>query len=226
MPETTISKNYILTNHSASLAEHDIRDEKNDIFGYGHAEVHFVGTGFTDISICLTGSNGNIDVYHFSHTASSLSNGDVIPDDGRILVKTWQGSWPINSLEVASQFRLAVNANQGDSNSGVTSPGIATVDVGKNNSVVYSSLGTTYLSQSVTGSGGNTKITFIQSSGYMLANSSDLASSEYGPYSFIDGQDFTASYKAADVLPYKSSVKGAFNLRGQSREKPYKTFIG
>ena len=61
MPETTISKNYILTNHSASLAEHDIRDEKNDVFGYGHAEIHFVGTGFTDISVCLTGSNGNID---------------------------------------------------------------------------------------------------------------------------------------------------------------------
>ena len=70
-----------------------------------------------------------------------------------------------------------------------------------------------------TGVSGNTTVSGTTISG-------DVITSGGGFNKFTGGSSVSKAYKAADVLPYKFSISGLFNIRGQTTESRYRVFLG
>ena len=117
---------------------------------------------------------------------------------------TVSGSTPggaaLSTSQIAEELKVMINASE-------------------LNMTATRSTNTVNLTNSTTGTSGNVTITAVSSSALFTVDGMS------GGAEAVPGSSGSVS-QPADVMPYRLSVKGAFNLRGQTTTSRYKVFLG
>lgn len=202
MPTSNISDNYIITNYAGSLTEKKVRDPDNDTAGAAATGsiniMTSMASNLAGDTITLTNTAGLEKVYIF-HNDSAGATGTL---DGSSRVRVQLNGLGSQNYNHSAQLKAAILSANGHAST------ISVVDNPGNDGFMA-------LTQSVSGIGGNTTISATISGGGFEAGSR-----------FAGGASTSTAYKDADVIPYKLSIKGSFNLRGQTTTSRYRTFIG
>lgn len=201
MPSSNISDNYTITNYTGSLSENRVRDPANDAVGTAATGsiniLTSMGANLAGDTVTLTDWQGLEKTYIF-HNDSAGATGTL---DGSQRVRVQLNGLSSFNYNFSLQLKNAIIGSSGHN---------GTITVENNGSDGF--LGLT------------------QSFG--TANGNKTIASSIGAGGFEAGQRFAggvtgvSAYKSADVVPYKSSIPGAFNIRGQTTTSRYRTFIG
>ena len=201
MPISNISDNYTITNYTGSLSENRVRDPANDAAGTAATGsiniLTSLGANLAGDTITLIDWQGLEKTYIF-HNDSAGATGTL---DGSQRVRVQLNGLSSFNYNFSLQLKNAIIGSSGHN---------GTITVENNGSDGF--LG---LTQSFGTADGNKTI-----------------ASSIGGGGFEAGQRFAGgvtgltAYKNADVVPYKSSIPGAFNIRGQTTTSRYKVFLG
>ena len=202
MSEISITNDYIITNHSASISQNTVRDPGNDVVSAAATGsiniLTSMGANLAGDTITLTNTEGLSKIYIF-HNDSAGATGTL---DGSSRVRVQLNGLGSFNYNFSAQLKNAILSSNGHNGT------ITAVDNPGNDGFIA-------LTQSVGGASGNTEIGSTISGGGFEAGST-----------FGGGATGAAAYKATDVLPYKFSIKGPFNIRGQTTESRYRVFLG
>ena len=201
MATTNISNDYTITNHSASFGENKVRDPGNDTTAAtGSCVFRVTATLSSHLdgrTIIFEDTNGLQKTYIFDDD----SDGDTgtVDGSGRVRVQITSGEGA-----AGLQLRAAVHSENGHDGSLI----VTQVD------------GYDFkIEQRDAGASGNTTV------GGTTVSQSLITNVGQGTNKFSGGVSDTTAYKDADALPYKFSVKGIFNIRGQSTSSRYRVFL-
>jgi len=202
MPTSNISDSYIITNYAGSLTENRVRDPANDAASAAATgSVNIITSMAANLAgdtVTLINTVGLEKIYIFHN--DSAGNTGTLDGSNRVRVQL-NGLGPQN-YNYSAQLKAAILSDNGHAGT------INVVDLPEVNGFLA-------LTQSVGGANGNRAIAAtIGSGGFETGDE------------FKGGVTGTTAYKNADVIPYKLSIKGSFNLRGQTTTSRYRTFIG
>ena len=204
MSEISITNDYIITNHSASISQNTVRNPGSDVTA---ATASCLFTINENIASQLNADGGRTIVFEDTNGLQKTyifdTDGDgdtgTVDGSGRIRVQVSSGG-----ASAGLQLRAAVHGNTGHDGSLIITQ-VSGADF--------------KIEQRDAGASGNTTV-----SGTTISNSQISAGGGFNK--FTGGASASKAYKATDVLPYKFSIKGPFNIRGQTTESRYRVFLG
>ncbi len=203
MSEISITNDYIITNHSASISQNTVRDPGNDTADAAATTIYQVDQQIASMvdgkTVVFTDAAGVAKTYIFDDDGDGATG--TIDGSGRVRVQITSGG-----DAAAAELKTAIEHSNGHNGS------IVVTDLGGSTPQTFR------VQQSSAGPSGNTSVTGTAIDDFIMTvqNSSKFAGGTTG----------AAAYKATDVLPYKFSIKGPFNIRGQTTESRYRVFLG
>ena len=203
MSDSRISTDYTITNYSASLGENTVRDPDNDTVNAAATTVYQVDQQMASMvdgkTVVFTDAAGVAKTYIFDDDGDGATG--TIDGSGRVRVQISSGG-----DTAAAELKTAIEHSNGHNGS------IIVTDLGGSTPQTFR------IQQSTTGTSGNTSVTGTAIDDFIMTVHSGSK--------FAGGTDASTAYKDSDVLPYKFSIKGAFNIRGQTTTSRYRVFHG
>jgi hypothetical protein len=203
MPNSNISNDYTITNYSASVGENRVRDPENDTVSAAASTLYQVDQTMASMvdgeTITFQDTVGLQKTYIFDDDGDGATG--TLDGSGRVRVQITSGG-----DSAALELKTAIESSNGHNGS------IVVTDLGGSNPRIFK------IQQSTAGAGGNTSITGSAIDNFIMTVASGSA--------FGGGQNETLAFKNANVIPYRLSIGGPFNIRAQATTSRYKVFLG